>query len=271
MIVNERKDHFEANTDIGQNFLRDASVAEWMARRAERIGASRALEIGPGRGALTRALLTMPIERLDAIELDTRLAPYLDEIASADPRFSLRWGDAVSFDYLSIDPAPEAVIANLPYHITTPVIWRLLEQLSGRGMRYLLLMLQKEAAVRICSGAASRESSPLGVTIAALGRASIARNVPRGAFSPMPRVDSAIVEIALTGEMADLPRDEGWRRFVRASFAQRRKTLINNWTSIGVAKDRSEKILSDRGMSRSKRPEELTLDEWLALRRDLSI
>ncbi|MDR1886189.1 MAG: 16S rRNA (adenine(1518)-N(6)/adenine(1519)-N(6))-dimethyltransferase RsmA [Synergistaceae bacterium] len=266
------RNFFRYNTDIGQNFLRDRSVVEWMIKRAG-IGASDSvLEVGPGRGILTRGILETDCAHLDAIELDTRLAADLEPIAGRDERLTLHWHDAVRFDYSTLSPAPSHVIANLPYHITTPLIWRLMEFLSGRGMRYMLLMTQHEAAIRITSGAPGRLSGPLGITIAATGEAALLRRVPRGAFIPAPRVDSSIVEVKLTGERPDLPRDDLWRRLLAGSFAQRRKTLVNNWAAaFGAPRELSAEILASHSIQPLGRPEELTLKSWLALRGDESL
>jgi len=265
------RNHFEHNTDIGQNFLRDPSVVLWMTARAKLEDADRALEIGPGEGILTLGLLRTGCERVDAIELDTRLRAKLEAIASEDSRLTLHWGDAVRFDYDKLERPPTHVIANLPYHITTPLIWTLLERFSGRGLRYMLLMVQKEAADRIAAGGAAREASPLGITLAALGEVKVARKVPRGAFSPMPRVDSAIVEIKLSGARDGLPRDKAWRRLLSSSFAQRRKTLANNWSALGVPREETVKILASHSLPPLSRSEELTAEDWLALRGDKNL
>jgi 16S rRNA (adenine1518-N6/adenine1519-N6)-dimethyltransferase len=193
---------FRHNTDLGQNFLRDRSVVSWMMAQAALTSRDRVLEIGPGSGILTEGILETDCASLDAIELDTRLKGELEAVAAGDARLSLYWGDAVNFDYSRLAAPPTHVIANLPYHITTPLIWRLLEELSGRGLRYMLLMVQREAAARIASGAGGRESSPLGITLSAMGEAVIKRGVSRSAFYPMPRVDSAVVEITFAAEGA---------------------------------------------------------------------
>lgn len=257
---------FRHNTEIGQNFLRDRSIVEWMVKRAALGRGDRVLEIGPGRGILTRGLLGTECDSLDVLELDTRLKDVLEPIAESDGRLFLHWGDAVSFDYAALQGAPTHIVANLPYHITTPLVWRFLESFVGGTLSYMLLMVQKEAAERLASGSASRESNPLGITLSALGEVKIVRSVPRSAFVPAPHVDSAIVEIRLSGERGRLPLDRAWRRLLSGSFAQRRKTLINNWgASFGLSRASASEILASHALPPLSRPEELALGKWLAL------
>jgi 16S rRNA (adenine1518-N6/adenine1519-N6)-dimethyltransferase len=259
---------FRYNTDIGQNFLRDKTVAEWMVNRASIDSEDSILEIGPGSGVLTKAIMAAGCARLDAVELDTRLKAELEPLA-ADLRLVLHWGDAVRFDYAVFEAVPTRVIANLPYHITTPVIWRLLEVYAGSRMAYMLLMTQAEAADRLASGAGTRDSNPMSITIAATGQAAVVRKVPRSAFFPSPHVDSAVVEIKLTQSSPDrsmLPLDKTWRRLLSGSFVTRRKTLTNNWaSSFHMPRDTSLAILSSHSLGEKARPEELSLDDWLAL------
>ena len=245
-----------------------------MAERAGLTASHTVLEIGPGRGALTNEILKSPCGRLHAVELDTRLRDDLEPIASRDERLSLYWGDAVLFDYSSLSPPPTHVIANLPYHITTPVIWALLESFPSGGPRHMLLMVQKEAAARLVSGAASRESCPLGITLSAMGQVFAPRQVPRGAFSPVPRVDSAIVEARFEdgGDAWRYAGDKKWRRLLAGSFAQRRKTLVNNWAaSFGMPREEAAGILAGHSLNQRSRPEELPLGAWLAISRDEKI
>ncbi|MDR2779642.1 MAG: 16S rRNA (adenine(1518)-N(6)/adenine(1519)-N(6))-dimethyltransferase RsmA [Synergistaceae bacterium] len=261
---------FRYNTDIGQNFLIDGSVVEWMTARANLNSSDSVLEIGAGGGMLTKGLIASGAARVEAVELDTRLREYLEPIAASNPSLSLHWGDAVKFDYAGL-PAVTRIIANIPYHITTPLVWRLLEAYSGSAMDYMLLMVQAEAASRLSCGAGSRMSNPLSVTIAAMGHTSTVRKVPRSSFRPAPRVDSAIVEITLSGfgTSTELPRDRMWRRMISGSFAARRKTLANNWAiSFRVPKARGEEILAAHALAPTARPEELSLSDWTALRED---
>ncbi|MDR1133359.1 MAG: 16S rRNA (adenine(1518)-N(6)/adenine(1519)-N(6))-dimethyltransferase RsmA [Synergistaceae bacterium] len=263
---------FRHNTKIGQNFLTDRSVSAWMTERARLTPADRVLEIGPGTGTLTKSILASGCARVDAVETDVRLKEYLEPIAASDNRLRLHWADAVKFDYSVLDETPTRVIANLPYHITTPLLWKLLESFAGSDMRYMLLMIQDEAASRVAAGAGNRESNPLSVTIAAAGQATVPRKVSRTAFYPSPRVDSAIAEITLhagNSPHALLPRDAAWRKLLSGSFAMRRKTLVNNWAgAFGIKKDDCAGILAAHSLGARSRPEELTLRDWLSLRED---
>ena len=266
---------FRHNTEIGQNFLTDKSVAAWMTERARLVPTDRLLEIGPGTGILTKAILDAGCTRVDAVEIDVRLKEYLEPLAASDDRLRLHWGDAVKFDYSGLNEPPPRVIANLPYHITTPLLWKLLESFSGSDMRYMMLMIQEETAPRIAAGAGNRESGPLSVTIAAAWRTAVLRKVPRTAFYPQPRVDSAIAEITPLVEdcpYALLPRDAAWRRLLSGSFAMRRKTLTNNWVgAFGVKKDDCAGILAAHSLDARARQEELTLLDWLSLREDSTL
>ena len=136
---------FRHNTEIGQNFLIDRSVAVWMTERARLSSADRILEIGAGDGILTKSILASGCARVDALEIDVRMKERLEPFAASDDRLRLHWSDAVKFDYSTLDETPTHVIANLPYHITTPLLWKLLEFFSGSNMRYMLLMIQDEA------------------------------------------------------------------------------------------------------------------------------
>ncbi|MCL2683972.1 MAG: 16S rRNA (adenine(1518)-N(6)/adenine(1519)-N(6))-dimethyltransferase RsmA [Synergistaceae bacterium] len=259
---------FRHNTKIGQNFLTDKSIVDWMITRAKLSPGDRVLEIGAGSGILTRGILASGCESLDAIEIDERLKEYLEPVAASDTRLTLHWTDAVKFDYSALVTEPTHIISNLPYHITTPVIWRLLE---GCSAGYMLVMTQEEAAERLSCGAGARSSNPLSVTIAAMGYATVVRKVSRTAFRPAPRVDSAIVEIisdARRGRL-ELPRDVTWRRLLSGSFAVRRKTLVNNWkTSFRMSRQQCVDVLSRHGMGEMSRGEELSLEGWLKLYSD---
>lgn len=262
--------HFVHNTDIGQNFLIDRSVVDFIVGRAALGGEDFVLEIGPGEGILTEGLLAAPLGGLCTLELDTRLRHVVGALERRDDRMTALWGDAVRFDYeTSLPWYPNRVVANLPYHITTPLLWVFLEKLAPRGLRYMLLMVQLESAQRIASPAGHRERSPLGVAIEAMGGAEILRKVPPCAFRPQPRVNSCIMEIKLERDFR-LALDRDWRALLARSFAQRRKTLVNNWIAGYPAVDRglALSILDKNGLSPSARAEELTAEAWRAIARE---
>lgn len=264
------KRRFINNTDIGQNFLIDESVVAYTVKRAAVAPDDVILEIGPGGGILTRGLLLAAPRALYAVEVDERLRGGLERIAADDGRLSLFWGDAVRFDYRGgLPETPTKIVANLPYHITTPILWTFLEKLIPAGVSYMLLMVQLESAERIASPARSRARSPLGVTVEAMGGAEILRKVPPQAFRPQPRVNSALIEIK-TEKNRDLANDRCWRALLARSFSQRRKTLVNNWTAgwPEMGRERASALLEAHGLPATARAEELPLEKWFELAKE---
>ncbi len=264
------KRRFINNTDIGQNFLIDESVVAYTVKRAAVAPDDVILEIGPGGGILTRGLLAAGPRALYAVEVDERLREGLERLATNDGRLRLFWGDAVRFDYRAgLPETPTKIVANLPYHITTPILWTFLEKLIPAGVSYMLLMVQLESAERIASPARSRARSPLGVTVEAMGGAEILRRVPPQAFRPRPRVNSALIEIRIEKNRG-LANDRGWRALLARSFAQRRKTLVNNWTAgwPEIGRERALAMLEAHGLSATARAEELPLEKWFALAKE---
>lgn len=264
------KRRFINNTDIGQNFLIDESVVAYTVKRAAVTPDDVILEIGPGGGILTRGLLSAGPRALYAVEVDERLRDGLEALASRDGRLRLFWGDAVRFDYRAELPeTPTKIVANLPYHITTPILWTFLEKLIPAGVGYMLLMVQLESAERIASPERSRARSPLGVTVEAMGGAEILRKVPPQAFRPQPRVNSALIEIKIERNRG-LANDRTWRVLLARSFTQRRKTLVNNWTACyaDIDRERALAILDAHGLSATARAEELPLEKWFELAKE---
>ena len=264
------KRRFINNTDIGQNFLIDESVVAYTVKRAAVTPDDVLLEIGPGGGILTRGLLSAGPRALCAVEVDERLRDGLEALASRDGRLRLFWGDAVRFDYRAELPeTPTKIVANLPYHITTPILWTFLEKLIPAGAGYMLLMVQLESAERIASPERSRARSPLGVTVEAMGGAEILRKVPPQAFRPQPRVNSALIEIKIEKNRG-LANDRTWRALLARSFTQRRKTLVNNWTAgyADIDRERALAILDAHGLSATARAEELPLEKWFELAKE---
>ncbi|MBQ7593876.1 MAG: ribosomal RNA small subunit methyltransferase A [Synergistaceae bacterium] len=237
---------------FGQNFLVDKNILAQIISRSGACENDCVLEIGPGHGVLTRALLAQNVKCLHVIELDERLKPELEELALSEQKLIIHWGDAVKFDYETLKPFPDKIIANIPYNITTPLIWKLLRY----DVRYMLFMLQKEAALRLTAKPDTKARYPLGVTIEAMGRAEIVKNVSRECFRPIPEVDSALVEIKLT-ENFELVNNPLWSEILHKGFSHRRKTLLNNFRGFIDA--------STLGEYAKMRAEDLTCEEWLAI------
>jgi 16S rRNA (adenine1518-N6/adenine1519-N6)-dimethyltransferase len=252
---------FRANTEIGQNFLVDPGVVRFILDRAAPEPSDRILEIGPGKGILTKALLDSPAGSVCAVELDRRLEPYL--VPLREERFHLVFGDALKTDLAGAFPEPpNRLVANLPYHITTPLLFKILEELHG--LKGGLVMVQLEAGKRLVSGPGSKERCPLGILLEALGGARILRRVPPGAFRPIPEVESCLVEFRVERHR-DLPGNASFRALLRAGFALRRKTLANALRAgLGLTKEEAETRVASVGDPRL-RAEQLTLDQWLRL------
>jgi 16S rRNA (adenine1518-N6/adenine1519-N6)-dimethyltransferase len=262
--------NFIHNTDIGQNFLIDRSIVDFMIGRAKLTPEDKVLAPGPREPILTEGLLSTECSGVCTVELDTRLKHTIDMLAIKDSRLHPLWGDAVQFDYENKLPwMPNRVIANLPYHITTPLLWVFLEKLVPHGLDYMLLMVQLESAQRITSPHGHRERSPLGITVEAMGTSAILRNVPPSAFRPQPRVNSCIIEIKIENN-STLACDRTWRGLLARSFTQRRKTLINNWISgyTEINREKAIEILERNGLKTTARAEELPLDVWQNLSRE---
>ncbi len=237
----------------GQNFLQDRNILAFMIERSGVCENDCVLEIGPGHGILTRALLDSNVKCVHSVELDERFHDELDELSLRDTRLQVHWGDAVTFDYDSLVPFPNKVIANIPYNITTPLIWKLI-QYAEHGLTYHMYMLQKEAAIRLTAPPDTKARYPLGVTIEATGHASIVKNVSRECFRPIPNVDSVIAEIVIERNF-EIACDSLWSEMLHRGFAHRRKTLQNNLKDFVSVPDEYAKM----------RAEDLTCNEWIEI------
>ncbi len=268
--MDKRPSSFKHNRKIGQNFLMDTNYIDLMLKEAALGSEDCCLEVGPGQGVLTKKLLReTEARKIYALEVDPRLKTYLEPMAEEDSRLSLFWEDAVRFDYTALDPSPTQVIANIPYHITTPLLWKILEDLAPRRLYSILLMVQKEAALRLQAAPQTKERYPLGITLDAMGKAAILRSVPPQAFFPRPRVDSAILHIRLERH-PELPQNRTWRTLLSRAFAQRRKTLYNNLKGYLPSKECIEESCAAAGISPSLRAEQLHTDQWLRLHEEIA-
>ncbi|MBT4520117.1 MAG: 16S rRNA (adenine(1518)-N(6)/adenine(1519)-N(6))-dimethyltransferase RsmA [Halieaceae bacterium] len=221
-----------ARKRFGQNFLHDAGVIDNIIRAIHPLETEHLVEIGPGQGALTEFLSGSGC-RLDVIELDRDLVPGLLRAYGNSPQFALHGADALGFDYSSLadDDRPLRIVGNLPYNISTPLIFKLLE--SAAVIRDMHFMLQLEVVNRLAASPGNKNWGRLGIMAQYRCRIEALFEVPPSAFSPAPKVQSAIVRLEPFSESPWPDCNEATlRQVVRASFAQRRKTLRNNLKGI---------------------------------------
>ncbi|HEY4189454.1 MAG TPA: 16S rRNA (adenine(1518)-N(6)/adenine(1519)-N(6))-dimethyltransferase RsmA [Candidatus Limnocylindrales bacterium] len=251
---------------LGQNFLADVDVLEGILREADPAPGDRVLEIGPGLGFLTGGLLAAGAS-VTAVELDSGMASFLLHtyaIEAEASRLRLIEGDALDQDLVGLVEPPYDVVANLPYHITSPVLHRLL----GKPPRatQLVLMLQREVAERVA--AAPGEMSYLSVFVQYHAKARVAFRVPREAFEPAPKVESAVLvlEPYPDDDRLDSAAEDHLWRVVQAGFRERRKMLHNVLTrQLPIDADRVDAALDTVGIARDRRPQTVAVGEWIAL------
>lgn len=254
-----------AKKELGQNFLLDLNLTSRIARVAAPLEAATVIEVGPGPGGLTRALLAEGARKVIAIERDERALPALAEIAAAYPgRLEVISGDALEMDYAKLADGPTKLVSNLPYNIGTELLTRWLTvEPWPPFFESLTLMFQREVAERIIAKPGDDAYGRLGVLCGWRTEARIAFNVGREAFTPPPKVTSSVVHLrprALTDGV--LARDV--EIVTRAAFGQRRKMVRQSLKSLGVP---MEPLLAAAGLEGSERAEELPVETFLKLAR----
>ncbi len=252
-----------ARKSLGQNFLLDLNLIDRIARAAGDIATTSIIEIGPGPGGLTRALLAGGAQSVIAIERDPRCVEALAELAGAYPdRLRIIEGDALEIDAASLAPAPRAIVANLPYNIATPLMFAWLGNISA--FTSLTLMLQREVAVRITARPGSREYGRL--SIAAQWRCETRRlfDVPPTAFVPAPKVTSSIVRFVPRPEPLAPADAATLKRVVAAAFGQRRKMLRASLRQLGAD---AEGLLADAGITPTSRAEDIDIEGFCSIAR----
>jgi 16S rRNA (adenine1518-N6/adenine1519-N6)-dimethyltransferase len=255
---------------LSQNFLADTDVLEAILAEAAPGPGSRVLEVGPGLGLLTAGLLGAGAG-VTAVELDRGLVAFLRERFAADldsGALRLIEGDALDQDLVGLVPPPYDVVANLPYHITSPILHALLG--GPPRPRRLVLMVQREVAERIA--APPGKMSYLSVFVQYHARVWIALRVPPDAFEPEPAVASAVivVEPYALDDRLDPDEEDGLWRLVQAAFRERRKMLHNVLArQLPVDAGRVATALATAGIDPDRRPQTLAVGEWLALREAL--
>ena len=257
-----------AKKQLGQNFLLDLNLTARIARAAGNLAQHTVIEVGPGPGGLTRALLAEGARRVIAIERDERAIPALEEIAVAYPgRLSIIAGDAMATDYAALADGPTRIVANLPHNIGTELLigWLTAEPWPP-FYESLTLMFQREVAERIVARPGDDAYGRLAVLAGWRSEARIAFNVARSAFTPPPNVTSAVVHLVPRPVDPTIPVRK-LEAVTRAAFGQRRKMVRQSLKATGAPVDT---LLAAAGLKGDERAEVLPIDAFLAMAKALA-
>lgn len=261
-ILNRFK--LRADKKLGQNFLIDENVVRQIVEAAELSEADTVLEVGPGIGTLTQGLAESKA-KVVAVELDTRLLPVLATTLEGYDNVRVVHGDILKVNIMEEVGAPEfKVCANLPYYITTPIIFALLEK--RLPMERLVAMVQKEVAERMAAQPGGKEYGALSVAIQYYTEPEIAFIVPPTSFIPAPAVDSAVIVCKRREKPPVEVCDEGlFFRVVKAAFSLRRKMLSNSLKNMGIKSEQVAQWLELAGVDGKRRAETLSLEDFAKL------
>ena len=262
------KHGFTFSKALGQNFLVNPSVCP---RMAEYSGAGRGvgvIEIGPGIGVLTNELCQLA-DKVVAVELDKRLLPVLAETLEEYDNIRIVNADVLELDLKALIAEEFAgmevvVCANLPYYITSPVIMKLLEE--ELPVSAVTVMVQKEAAQRICARVGSRESGAVTVAVHYYAEPELLFSVSAGSFMPAPKVDSAVIRLNVRREPPVKADKKAFFAVVKAAFGQRRKVISNSLSAgLGVGKEEIRALLDRAGVRQNARAEALSMEDFAAI------
>ena len=266
-----QKYNFNFQKKFGQNFLIDTNVLDRIISSAEITKEDCVLEIGPGIGTMTQYLAESAREVV-AVEIDKALIPILEDTLSAYDNVTVINDDILKVDINKIVQEKNngksiKVVANLPYYITTPIIMGLFE--SHVPLKSITIMVQKEVADRMQVGPGTKDYGALSLAVQYYAKPEIVANVPPNCFIPRPNVGSAVIRLTRYEEPPVRVKDEAKMfALIRASFNQRRKTLVNglgNAAGLNVTKEQAAEALEKMGLSPTVRGEALTLEQFAAL------
>jgi 16S rRNA (adenine1518-N6/adenine1519-N6)-dimethyltransferase len=247
---------FKSSKSLGQHFLVDPNIADKIVRSLELCQTDYVLEIGPGQGSLTRFIIPK-VAKLIAVELDKQLASLLHSKYGGTANFELINTDFLSLEIDSLMDKGRRlrIVGNIPYNISSPVIFKVLD--SRYLLRDMTLMLQREVAQRLVAKPGTKDYGILSVMNQVYAHVHILFNVSRSVFSPVPKVDSAVVHWTFGTDYSDKIKDHDFfRQLVRTAFAQRRKMLRNSLKNLLVD-------VANCPVSLDRRPEQLSICEWV--------
>lgn len=261
-----KKFGFSFSKGLGQNFLIDPDVCPRMADECIPSEEYGVLEIGPGIGVLT-VELARRAQKVVSVELDKRLLPILDETLHDFSNVEIINQDILKCDMKKIVEEnfvgmPFVVCANLPYYITSDVIMKLFEERVAA--ENITVMVQKEAANRICANPGTREVGAISIAVRYYSEPKVLFDVPRDSFMPSPNVDSAVIQLSLREQNLDFINDDKmFFKVVKAAFAQRRKMISNTLSkNLNISKEKILKVINECGLAENIRVEQLTLQDF---------
>lgn len=257
-----------AKKNYGQNFLTEPSVVEKIARSAIQTNHTLAIEIGPGIGALTQYLCEYA-KKVVAFEIDERLPEVLADTLSDYDHVEVRLQDFLDSDIKQIvkgfkeEGYDVVVAANLPYYITTPILFKLFE--SQAEIDTITVMMQKEVADRFRASTDSKDYNALSVITQYLCHVKHVMHVPKNVFNPKPRVDSTVLQFSFKERCAEIEDEAAFFAMIKACFKQKRKTILNNYGEYIGDKQKAKDILASAGIEESARAESLSLEMFIHL------
>ncbi len=262
-----KKHQFSFKKSLGQNFLIDSNILRKIVETATLTKEAGVIEIGPGIGSLTE-MLARHAKKVVAIEIDQRLLPILADNLSPYDHIEVVHGDVLEQDLHQLLQEHMAgiehihVVANLPYYVTTPILMKLLEE--RLPIQSIVIMIQKEVAERIAAQPGGKEYGSLSVAAQYYAEPHYCITVPKNVFMPKPNVDSAVIRLSIRKKPPiQVDNEELFFRVVRASFAQRRKTIYNNLRSAFAGMDLDwQQLLRDAGIDPVRRGETLSIEEF---------
>lgn len=270
-----RKHDFKFTKSLGQNFLIDDNIIDKIVEGSHVGAGDKIIEVGPGIGTLTRELASKA-DKLMAIEIDRNLIPILEDTLSDYDNVKVVNEDIIKADIKTLidenlDGGPVKLIANLPYYITTPIIMRFLEE--NINVTDIVVMVQKEVAERMNANPGGKDFGALSVAVQYYCDTEIISKVPRHLFVPQPNVDSIVIALRVRSERKyKVDNEELFFKTVKAAFGQRRKTLLNSLSSMGVLpKDKISLALSNSNIDEKRRGETLSLDEFATLSNSINL
>lgn len=266
-----QKYNFTFQKKFGQNFLIDSNILEKIIDAAQVTQEDCVLEIGPGIGTMTRYLAERA-KKVVAVEIDKNLIPILQDTLMDRPNVTLIHSDILKVDINRIvveenGGCPIKVVANLPYYITTPIIMALFE--NHIAIQNITIMVQKEVADRMQAGPGSKDYGALSLAVQYYAKPEVITKVPASCFMPKPNVDSTVIRLTKYEKPPVEVKSEAYLfAIIRASFNQRRKTLVNglvNAGKLGVSKEKVTEVLGHMGLSPMIRGEALNLEQFTEL------